>query len=107
MGRVDSSGRVSDRSVIRALGWQPGDRLAISVVSGTVLVSPDPRGVFSMTAKPYVVLSAAVRTQAGIRVGDPVLLAALPQRAVLVAYSPTALDGLLADYHSTVLGDES
>ena len=30
MGRLDASGRVADRSVIRALSWLPGDRLTLT-----------------------------------------------------------------------------
>lgn len=59
-----------------------------------------------MTAKTYVVLSAAVRTHARVRVGAPVFLVALPAREVLLVHSLAVLDGLLAGYHSAVLGGE-
>jgi hypothetical protein len=29
MGRIDASGRVADRVVTQALGWQLGDRLTL------------------------------------------------------------------------------
>ena len=36
MGRVDSSGRVTDRTLLLALGWCPGDRLTPTGTSGEV-----------------------------------------------------------------------
>ena len=34
-GRIDASGRVADRSITGALGWQPGDRLALAADAGS------------------------------------------------------------------------
>ncbi len=34
IGRIDASGRVSDRAVIAALGWRGGDRLTLTADAG-------------------------------------------------------------------------
>jgi len=36
-GRMDSSGRVVDRAMTGALGWQPGDRLTLTAAAGVVV----------------------------------------------------------------------
>lgn len=40
-GRMDSSGRVADRAMTAALGWQPGDRLTFTAAAGMVTVRRD------------------------------------------------------------------
>lgn len=34
LGRIDESGRVADRAVTAALGWQAGDRLTVTSTAG-------------------------------------------------------------------------
>lgn len=106
MGRVDASGRVAERAVIGALGWQSGDRLAMSLVEGSVLVRPDPAGVFVLSGRPYVVLPARVRLRCGVRVGDQVLLAAWPEHGVLLVHPLAAVEAMLAEHHAALLGGE-
>ena len=42
-GRMDSSGRVADRAMTSALGWQPGDRLTLTAAAGVVIARPTGR----------------------------------------------------------------
>src|SRR6266702_2382041 len=44
MGRVDSSGRVSDRSITACLGWRPGERLTLTATRASVIAHRDPVG---------------------------------------------------------------
>ena len=69
-GRMDESGRVADRAMISALGWQPGDRLTITAGAGVVIARRDPGGLVTMPAKPYLVIPAALRRRCGLRAGD-------------------------------------
>jgi hypothetical protein len=48
-GRMDSSGRVADRAMTAALGWQPGDRLTVTATAG-VVTARDPSGM--VTCRP-------------------------------------------------------
>ena len=41
-GRMDEWGRVADRAMIAALGWQPGDRLTLTAAAGVVIGAPRP-----------------------------------------------------------------
>ena len=94
-GRIDSSGRVADRAMTSALGWQPGDRLTLTATAGVVIARRDPGGLVTMTAKPYLVIPAALRRRCGLRPGDRVLLAVFPDRDALAAYSFAVVDQAL------------
>ena len=43
-GRIDESGRVGDRAMTAALGWQAGDRLTFTASAGVVIARRDPGG---------------------------------------------------------------
>jgi hypothetical protein len=47
-GRMDESGRVADRAMTSALGWQPGDRLTLTAAAGVVIARRDPGGMVTM-----------------------------------------------------------
>ncbi len=42
LGRMDEWGRVADRAMTSALGWQPGDRLTLTANAGVVIARRDP-----------------------------------------------------------------
>jgi hypothetical protein len=86
LGRIDASGRIADRAVIRALGWFGGDRLTLTADAGVILARRDPGGMITLPARPYVVIPAALRRRCRLRTGDRVLLAALPHEDALAAY---------------------
>jgi hypothetical protein len=69
-GRIDESGRVADRAMTGALGWQPGDRLTFTAAAGVVIARRDPAGMVTMPAKPYLVIPAALRRRCGLRAGS-------------------------------------
>ncbi len=91
-GRIDAAGRVADRAVIKALGWCCGDRLTLTAEAGVVTARRDPGGMIAMTAKPYIVVPAALRRRCGLRPGDRVLLAAVPADDTLTACSFAVVD---------------
>ena len=103
-GRVDESGRVADRAMIGALGWQRGDRLTLTAAAGVVIARRDPAGMVIMPAKPYLVIPAALRRRCGLRAGDHVLLAASPGQDMLAAYSFAVVDQALRA-HAPVPGE--
>ena len=103
-GRIDASGRVADRAITSALGWRPGDRLALSADAGVVIARRDPGGMVTMPSRPYVVIPAALRRRCGLRAGDRVLLAVFPAQDALAAYSFAVVDRVL-QAHAPVPGE--
>jgi hypothetical protein len=103
-GRMDESGRVADRAMIGAVGWQPGDRLTFTAAAGVVVARRDPGGMVTMPAKPYLVIPAALRRRCGLQAGDHVLLAASPGQDTLTAYSLAVVDRALRA-HAPVPGE--
>ena len=99
MGRIDASGRVADRTVIRALNWLPGDRLTLTATPGVVIARRDPAGMVTLTTRPYVVIPAVLRRRCGLRAGDRVLLAATPREDVLAVYPLSVVDHAIRAQH--------
>ena len=94
-GRIDSSGRVTDQAVSCALGWCEGDRLTLTASPGVVTARRDPGGVVCVPARACLAIPAVLRRRCGLRPGDRVLLAAVPGREVLAAYSFAVVDRAL------------
>ncbi|WP_329791926.1 AbrB/MazE/SpoVT family DNA-binding domain-containing protein [Lentzea sp. DG1S-22] len=95
MATVDDRGRVADRHIIAALGWDGSTRLSIREHDGLLVVTADPHGVVKLSAQVYLRLPAQARRAAGIVVGDRVLLTAHLDHHTLTAFPPRALDELL------------
>ncbi len=92
IGRVDASGRVADRAVTCALGWDAGDRLTLTAEAGVVVARRDPGGMVTVPTRPCVVIPAALRHRCGLHAGDRVLLAALPREDALAVYPLAVVD---------------
>jgi hypothetical protein len=61
IGRVDASGRISDRAVTSTLGWSGGDRLTLTADAGVVTARRDPGGMITLPARAYIAIPAALR----------------------------------------------
>jgi hypothetical protein len=94
-GRIDASGRVTDQTVNCALGWREGDRLTLTASPGVVTARRDPRGMVTVPARACLAIPAVLRRRCGLRAGDRVLLAAVPGRGILAAYSFAVVDQAL------------
>jgi bifunctional DNA-binding transcriptional regulator/antitoxin component of YhaV-PrlF toxin-antitoxin module len=95
IGRIEASGRVSDRTVISALGWRSGDRLTLTADRGAVVAHRDDGGMAALPPREYLVIPAVLRRRCGLRAGDLVLLAALPGEDALAAYPIAVVDEAL------------
>ena len=92
IGRIDSSGRIADRTVTTALGWAGGDRLTLTADAGVITARRDPGGMVTLPARAYIAIPATLRRRCGLRPGDRVLLAAAPGDDTLTAYSLAVVD---------------
>lgn len=61
LSAVDQSGRVADRSVVRALGWSPGTRLDIREHDGLITIRSAADGVHVIDVRGYLHLPLAAR----------------------------------------------
>lgn len=103
---MDGGGRLQDRGAVAALGWNPGDRLLITLVRTSVVVRRRPDGVFVMPRKPYVALPAPVRRGCGALAGSRLLLVADPVHDVLVVHPEAAVQAMLRAFHTSLAAPE-
>lgn len=97
MAGVDHSGRVRDRLVFVALGWEPGDRTDVTVRPQALVLRRVAAGGVPIDARGRVFLPAGARAVFAIMVDDRVLLAADPRRHHLIVYPVrVAVSALLA-----------
>jgi hypothetical protein len=95
LARIDASGRIADRAVTAALGWQAGDRLTLTAESGMVVARRDPGGMITLQSRPYVAIPAALRRRCGLRARDRVVVAAWLTEDALAAYPLALIDQAL------------
>ena len=100
---VDKAGRVTDRSIVRVLGWEPGTRLDIREQRGIIVVSSAADGVHCISQRAFLKLPLTVRRWCRIEAGDKVLVAADRSAGVLVVHSMAAVHAVLADVHAAAL----
>jgi bifunctional DNA-binding transcriptional regulator/antitoxin component of YhaV-PrlF toxin-antitoxin module len=100
IGPVDASGRVKNREIVRALGWQPRDKLEIIPALGGIVILPSPDGLFTVPFKPCMVIPTAARRIHDIQPGDHALLAAAPEYSLVIVHTRQAVNDMLARYHS-------
>jgi hypothetical protein len=105
IGRVDASGRVADRVVTGVLGWRGGDRLTLTAEAGVVIARRDPGGMVTVPARSRIMIPASLRRRCGLRAGDPVLLAAIPGRDALAAYSFAVVDQAIRAHGALLCGE--
>lgn len=96
LASVDASGRVGDRTVVRALGWACGTTVRITADAERLVVVPAPDGAHRIGAQGFVRLPARLRRRYGIEAADRVLLVGKPATGVLVVYPLASLDALLS-----------
>jgi hypothetical protein len=102
--RLDGSGRVSARGLLRALGWPAGHRVEIDVVDGDVVIRSTPTGRHTVGGRGDLALPAAARHMCGIELRQPVLLAAYPAAGLVVVHSAATIARLLVEVHNRLLG---
>jgi hypothetical protein len=105
MSKIDASGRISDRPIVRALGWSPGQPLDIREVSRAVVICSDPDGPYALTDRPCAAVPAILRVRCGLLSGCRAFLAAAPEHGVLVVHSLAALDEMVLRYHASLRGE--
>lgn len=102
MTRIDTSGRLAERSALRTMGWSSRHRLAIRTHGDLVIATSDAAGPHHITKHGHLRLAADIRHRCHIAPGDFLLVAASPDRKILVIYPQGALDAALRSLDTNV-----
>jgi len=100
MARLDRSGRLSARDVLRALAWRPGHRVDLGVVDGVLVIASVSAGQHVVGGRGELRLPHTTRQMCGIAAGQPVVLAASVPQNVLVVYPACVVARLLDEFHA-------
>jgi|GEM_PF-6203169 len=104
---LDNHGRVFDRPIYRALGWEPFDRLEWRIAADVVLLVRSDSGAASINRESRLFLPASLRRAIRASAGDKILLAALVTVRTLIVIPPRVLDEMIADtIAGAVAGDQ-
>ena len=106
MTAVDHSGRIADRTIIRAMSWHAEIRLAMYETNGLIIVQPDNRGSHAVSSRGYLPIPSAIRQWCSLAAGERVLLVADPVAQVVVLHPPKALDRAISAAHAVALGGD-
>lgn len=102
--RLDLSGRLHNRTLMKALNWHPGHRVEFGVVHDAVIVTSTPTGLHVISAGEALTLPATARRLAGIDIDLPVALAAIIAQQILLIHPISTVAQLLSDHHRRLAG---
>jgi hypothetical protein len=91
---LDRYGRLAERTVLRAMGWGPGQQLTLTLLAASVLATPCPGSTVRVGNDGYLRLPIGVRRACRLVAGDRMLLVAEPPAGRLLLHPPAALDAL-------------
>jgi hypothetical protein len=99
LARLDRSGRLSARAMLRGLGWGPGHRVDVAVVRGALLVASALDGAYALGSRGDLALPAAARTLCGMTVAEAVVVAAYARQDLVMVYPVGAVARLVHELH--------
>ncbi len=106
MAFPSSCGRVTAQRLLHMLGWEAGHCLDVQPRQGMLVVGSADDGRHQVGSRGEVPLPAHARQMCGIEPGQPVLLAALVARNLLVVHPASTVTRLLADLHTELAGGD-
>ncbi|GAB3890000.1 hypothetical protein ACFQ1S_02750 [Kibdelosporangium lantanae] len=106
IGRMDASGRISERHIVQALGWNPGQRLQVALITRGIVFRPATDGAVTVPRSQRLVIPLTARHHCNVYAGDNLLLAAAPDHGIVIVHASTALDDMLVQYHAPSLATD-
>lgn len=101
--RMDRSGRIHERILLRELGWEPGTRLDMDTLHGMILIAAIPAGHHIVDHRGAIKLPASFRRLCGIDYGPPLVLAAAIPEQVMVVHPAAVVARLLATHYTSLI----
>ena len=101
--RMDRSGRVHERILLRELGWDPGSRVDMDTMHGMILIAATPTGQHIIDHRGAIKLPASLRRLCGFEYGPPLVLAAVVPEQVMVVHPSTTVAHLLAAHYTDLI----
>ncbi|MFC4063495.1 hypothetical protein [Actinoplanes subglobosus] len=90
VARLGASGRFTSKALLRALGWQPAQPLALQLGDEAVVLTADPDGTLTVGTRGEIAVPAPARTMAGLDHSPTAALVADPDQATLT-FHPVSL----------------
>jgi bifunctional DNA-binding transcriptional regulator/antitoxin component of YhaV-PrlF toxin-antitoxin module len=104
--RMDRSGRIHERILLRDLGWNPGDRVDMDTMHGMILIAATPTGQHTIDHRGAIKLPATLRRLCNINYGPPLILAAAIPEQVMVIHPATVVAHMLASHYTHLIQSE-
>jgi hypothetical protein len=102
---MDRSGRVRVASLLRTLGWPPGLGIDLDFTGGAIVVTTRAGWRHKIGENSEIRLPASVRAMAGIAARQPVFVAALVDREILVIHPAHAITHALRGTYTSLIGE--
>lgn len=104
---VDDRGRIAARPLLHDVDFPAGTTVAIREQAGLLVVTADPAGSSAVSPQGHLRLAAPVRHRYGLLAGSRVLLVADRDNRRLIIHPPAALDAMVADRYTAMLGGDA
>lgn len=101
--RMDRSGRIHERLLLRELGWEPGDRVDMDTIHGMILIANTPTGLHTIDHRGAIKLPATLRRLCNINYGPPLVLAAAVPEQVMVVHPGIVVADMLASHYTQLI----
>jgi hypothetical protein len=101
--RMDRSGRIHERLLLRELGWEPGDRVDMDTIHGMILIAATPAGQHTIDHRGAIKLPATLRRLCNINYGPPLVLAAAVLEQVMVVHPGIVVADMLTSHYTHLI----
>jgi bifunctional DNA-binding transcriptional regulator/antitoxin component of YhaV-PrlF toxin-antitoxin module len=103
---IDQRGRVSDRSAIRKLDWNPGQPVTILHQDQLAILQPADDGRWAVGPTGYIHLPANIQHACGMAPGDRLLLVASLTHQRLVVYTTPLVAAAISQFRPNPWGPQ-
>jgi hypothetical protein len=101
--RMDRSGRIHERLLLRELGWEPGDQVDMDALHGMILIATTPTGQHTIDDRGAIKLPATLRRLCNIAYGPPLVLTAAIPKQVMIVHPGIVVADMLAKHYTQLI----